>query len=174
MDNENTPNVGEVEESAGKSNIVTEDSLTENKVPNQLPDRKLTLKNGTSISAAAGDTNYDLLSKLLEKEPALFQTMLAIARNPKAEVPIKDVRFLAHAGFLTNRTRTMNEDMRNVILSSYTETPEGPVLLNPFKLETEEEASYLQEIEKQGNVRLRKFLGNTLDDTDHNNQEFTR
>ncbi len=120
--------------------VVVEEHLTKG------PKDKFKLKSGGEINVVGGHFAVLQLQALLDKSPEDFRTLLAIARgNPQDAVPDSIERL--KGGFLHPRTCEVHPPiLRDILLSSYQETPEGPVLVNPFQLN---QATDAQEVERQ-------------------------
>ena len=127
---------------------VKEERLEEEQLRKTFP-----LKNGGLIEAGQGLNELSALRVLLEEEPYHFQTLLAIARGEAEALDPESIAHLNREGYLSKDAR-IDKDLRDVLLSSYQETPvEGPVLVTPFKLSDASEALVLERGEEQRHQR---------------------
>jgi hypothetical protein len=117
----------------------------------------VSLKNGSEIDAGWGITFWRALQSLLDQHPEHLQALLAIAKGRSEDAPARSVAFLRHGGLLL-RDRTVNPDAQAVLLSAYQETAEGPVLVNPFRLDSPEQAQALESRDAERSHRLLRWL----------------
>jgi hypothetical protein len=92
-------------------------------------------------------------SSLLEQAPEHFQALLAIAYGRHAEAPSQSVEILKDA-LLLRPDGTLVPDLGNVLHSAYHQTAEGPVLINPFRLDDPEQVQMLEEMEQNALQKL--------------------
>ena len=110
----------------------------------------LSLKNGAQIEARDGKLYYGFLCSLLAEEPEVFRGLLAFAQDQnRAMLPGHRVRLMFLGGYLEPDGSIMPK-VRDVLLSAYKETPDGPMLVNPFFLSRPEQARELERMETEG------------------------
>lgn len=125
-------------------------------------ERVVLLKNGARIEAGLGSATYLALRGLLEQEPELFQSLLALAREDPIDVPENNIAALRDAFFLRSDGRP-SLATRNVLLSAYRQTPDGPTLVHPFRFGSAEEVKREERAENNAWDRVRRWLSD--DDT---------
>jgi hypothetical protein len=108
----------------------------------------LRLKNGGQIKAGEGRIQWRDLTALLQQEPDLFRALLALALGRPEAMSAEHRKRLRYIGGFLERDGSIIPYVRDVLLSAYQETAEGPVLVNPFILESEEQA---REFERRDN-----------------------
>lgn len=133
-------------------------TLKEERVSDDPRRRHYELKNGSRIEARWGGFHFERLVNLLQHEPGHFQGLLALARETPREVAPDTLRYLTEAGgFL--REGVIEQGVKDVLLSSYRETVEGVVLVNPFRLADQTQADELQRQEDDNLRWLLRELG---------------
>lgn len=147
----------------GPANVpaaVREDLLTDR--DNQL----VQFKNGGQIESQWGRAWLGICRRLLEQEPRHFAALLALAQGRSGDVPPESMAFFKQVGgFLQGDD--INPKVRGVLLSAYQETAEGPVLVNPFRFESEEQArEFEQEWERIENRNLDRLIRHLRKDED--------
>lgn len=136
----------------GSRRPVREGLLTEDEGERVVP-----LKNGAQVEVALGRATYQALRGLLAREPELFGSLLARARGePGAlsedhDARLRDALFLRPDGTLAPATR-------NVLLSAYRQTPDGPALVHPFRFTSSAEATQEERAEDAAWDRARRWL----------------
>jgi len=103
------------------------------------------LKKGGEIDGAIGQAIWEMLQDLYDQKPQLFASLLAIAEDRGAGVPLDHVAALQHDLFLRGDDATVVSDVKAVLLSSAKTTTEGLTLVNPFRVTSEAEAAALQQ-----------------------------
>ena len=136
----------------GSRGWAKEGLLTEGK-----DERVLRLKNGAQIEADWGNANYFALQGLLEQEPEAFHSLLEVARGGLRAIPEGHLSVLRNA-LLLRPDGTVTPGTRDVLLSAYRETPDGPALVNPFQFTSEEEVRREEQAEKNELDRVRRWL----------------
>src|SRR5580704_17015667 len=104
------------------------------------PKKKYTLKNGGQVEGSSGIGTLRALESLLVQSPDLFNALLAIVQGRAQDATPEAITELRKATFIGARTGAVIPEIRDVLLSAYQETPEGPVLVNPYRFESEAEA----------------------------------
>ncbi len=137
--------------------------LTEELLEEERKSRILRLKNGVQIEASEGRIRLMDLEGLLEHHPDHFKGLLALARGKQEEVSAETIRFLGESRIFL-RAGEINPDVRDVLLSAYQETAEGPVLVNPFRFTSVEEAREMEREEKRNADRLIREIFEDDDD----------
>ena len=94
--------------------------------------------------------------RLLEENPALFQSLRSLVEGRKDEVPKEHVQELRHELFL-NRDRSVLPGPRAIIETCYRETADGPCIVDPFDVKTTADAARLQEAEESNARSEREF-----------------
>ena len=121
------------------------------------------LKNGALISTELALILLSGLRSLLENEPEHFKTLLAVANGDKQRIDQESTTVLRSQSFL-DEDNCILQSMRDVLLSAYQETKEGPIVGNPFRLLDLRDARALEGIDKQ---RKAKFLRDVLEKLDN-------
>jgi len=121
------------------------------------------LKNGYQVELRRGMADYQSLGLLFEKDSSLFQALLTIAQGRPHDVSTENTAALRNGLYLLPDF-SMREDLRNVLLSAYQETPDGCVLVNPFRLESTDQAGALEHMEKAALERLLRLIGGDKDE----------
>jgi len=114
---------------------------------------ELVLKNGGRIEASLGQALLRALEGLLEQAPHHFRALHAIAEGRSSEAPPESVSALKDAHFL-RPDGTAIPGLADVVVSAYQQTRDGPVLINPFQLETLDQVRALERMEQEGRLRL--------------------
>jgi hypothetical protein len=120
----------------------------------------LPLKNGGQIEAAFGLAGWRSLEHLLEQSPQNFRALLAIAEGRPGDADAQSIAHLSDSLFL-RPDGSLEPGMRDVLLSSHTVTSEGSVLVNPFRLDTSDQAHTLEQIDDTGYQWLRREIRRT-------------
>lgn len=120
-------------------------------------ERVLPLKNGRQIEARLGLATYQSLGYLFQRDPGLFLALRDIAEGRPEKVAPRQTSALREALFL-RRDLSIDDSVRDVLLSAYQEAPDGPVLVNPFKLQNPDEARALEQMQKAGFDRAIRLL----------------
>jgi hypothetical protein len=110
--------------------------------------KQYTLKNGQQIEGRRGCLALLDLKGLLEQSPQFFRALLAIVQGRLEDASPEAVAYLKDCGYLRADTGAVRADIPDVLLSAYQETPEGPVLVNPFKFNSTDEAREVEQSEK--------------------------
>lgn len=117
----------------------------------------LPLKNGGHVEASLGQALLRMLEGLLERHPDDFHALLAIIEGRTEEAPSARVEALKEA-MLLRPDGSVIPGLRDVLLSAYQQTQEGPVLVNPFQLESNDQARALEQAEEEGYLRLAREI----------------
>jgi hypothetical protein len=118
---------------------------------------KFTLKNGDQVDADWTVILYESLVAMQDVRPRRFQSLLALAQGRAGDVVADDLEYFKEAGFITP-AGALSSDVQSVLVSAYQETPEGAVLINPVRLETQADRAAVERIEQTLNQRARDFL----------------
>jgi len=118
---------------------------------------KFTLKNGDQVDAHSTVILYDTLVAIRDVHPRRFESLLALAQGRPSDVPSDDLEYLKEAG-LVDQTGAIQADVRSVLISSYKQTPEGPVLIHPVRLESVADRVAVEKVNAELDRRVRKFL----------------
>jgi hypothetical protein len=92
--------------------------------------------------------------KLLEEDPAHFQSLRSLVAGRIEEVSEQHIRDLGRWLFLA-RDRSVLPGPRAIIEACYRETPDGPCIVDPFDVKTHADAAQLREAE-ENNARARE------------------
>lgn len=109
----------------------------------------LPLKNGAlaDVRDALVDLNY--LRAELALNPEGFQILLDLAHaRPPTTATSERIELLKKHGHLS-RDGTLPATIRDILLSAHQVTPEGPVLVSPFKLESATDRLLVERAERQ-------------------------
>ncbi len=118
---------------------------------------KLQLKNGTMADVEGTLFTLGYLRYLLDVEPKLFDALLALVQDRPQDADPKQVQALPKGAFFGPDGR-VKSDVADVLLSSYVEVPgEGPVLVNPFKLQNETDKLLVERTAKEMAQADRQF-----------------
>lgn len=120
---------------------------------------KLRLKNGSEVDARAAYVDWKLLQATQQKQPAEFAALLALARSEQmalTEEAREELRRRNHFAF--DSDGNLDQVAGAIILSAYRETPDGPMLVNPFQLSTEAERELFDETERKVDNVFLRFL----------------
>lgn len=116
------------------------------------------LRNGGQISASEGTAAFSTLTGLLERAPDRLAAMAAIALGRPGDAAPEHVAALTK-GLMLRPDGSIPDYLRVVLLAAYQETPEGPVLVNPFRPENEVQVRRLERLDRDALERLRRVLG---------------
>jgi hypothetical protein len=132
-----------------KEGMNEEDELLRKVIPLKEP--------GKEIAAGLGLAELETLRSLLVKHPDHFQTLLAIAQGQEPNDPA-GITFLIHCAFL-KKDGSINQCTRDVLISAYQNpSGEGPVLVNPFKLDNQQQAEMLERLIAGNSRRLLEWF----------------
>jgi len=134
-----------------------QEGLDTGKVTNQEQRGKLTLKDGLEVDAREAQVLTELLRAKMQVRPEEFRSLLALAQgnpqdaSPVSLQPLQDQGLLDSSGIILPM-------VRSILLSAYTITPEGPVLVSPFHLRNEADKQTAERAEEQNDQILRRWL----------------
>jgi hypothetical protein len=117
----------------------------------------VTLKNGTRFDAGLTRAAYQTLDAFLEREPELFGSLLALARDQQDAVPADHITRL-RAALLVRPDGTLVPVVREVLLSAYRDTPDGPALVHPVRFASAEEVAREERAEEASWNWLNRWL----------------
>ena len=120
---------------------------------------KVSLTNGCTDDVRFALCEWGALTALLENDPKIFQAALELAHGRVQ--PPREMQLLRHA-LLTFHTGQLRPSIRNLLLASYRDTPEGPVMAFPFKLDNEEDRMAVEAAERRAAQNLRAFGAHLL------------
>lgn len=104
------------------------------------------LKNGADIEIGIGQAYLRTLEGMLTNQPELFDSCRMIAQGQGENVPEAHRRSLRKS-LVLRPDGTLLPGFADILLSAYQETPEGPVLANPFRLDSQEQADRMSRLE---------------------------
>lgn len=133
---------------------------TEGRLPAPDESPKLRLKNGSDVDARRAYVVWQMLGAVETRRPNDLRTLSELARGGEAEVPAEtqsDLReryrdWFTEDGILTSV-------VREVLLSASRDTVEGSVLVNPFKLLTQQDVDLFTRIQSQDDRFLGRLFG---------------
>lgn len=117
------------------------------------------LKNGARLDVRIALAEWRALVGLLEAQPQVFRAALEMARGH--DQPPSVLRTLRR-NWLTFRTGELRPPVRDLLLSSYRETPEGPVMTFPARLADEESRVAVEQDERRVAEVLRRLADHFL------------
>lgn len=120
---------------------------------------QLRLKNGADVDARPAYVRWQLLHGIESRHPAHVRAFWELARGEDLAIPhdmLHEVR-KRYANWF-EQSGNLNSLVRDVILSAYRETPDGPMLVNPFQLATQAETDLFAQIEREDDDFLRRLL----------------
>lgn len=118
---------------------------------------KFTLKNGDQIDARWAILLYDRLRAMQAVHPKRLKSLLALAPDRPNDVPTDHLELFKEGG-LADSAGAISPDVRGVLLSSYQQTPDGPVLTNPVRFASAADRAAVERINRELNQRFRSFL----------------
>jgi hypothetical protein len=122
--------------------------MEKNEASEERTTPKLRLKNGAMCDVRVALEDRSLLNFMHEVHPEHFQSLLALAKG-QAEHAVPDhVAWFEERGYVT-ADGGVREDLRDVLLSSYQTTREGPMLLNPFALDKPEDLDIINAVQRK-------------------------
>jgi hypothetical protein len=120
--------------------------------------KTFTLKNGAEIGGILGRETWRILQVLADSHPAKFASLLAIAEGRGEEIPAAHRDFLRQELFLRGDTGEIVDHIKNVLLSAVQRTAEGLVLVNPFRVPTDEVGRRLEQADADVMEGYRRLL----------------
>jgi hypothetical protein len=132
----------------------------------------LTLKNGAKVNARHALAERSRLERLLRNHPDHFGALMRLSKAQAAgsnqfdQTTIQEsVRFLKNNGDLL-KDGQVRSIVRDVLISSYQETPDGPVMTQPFLLASKEDKRIADRIEEDADQRFQEWLREARSDKD--------
>jgi hypothetical protein len=137
----------QTEQATGPGSFLVQ--LREERMEEERADTMYPLKAGGQIGGRHGRFVLLDLEGILEQSPHLFQALLAIVQDRREDAPPEALARLSDCGYLKADDGTVRADIRDVLLSAFQDTPEGPVLgvtteylsffgINPIQFELHE------------------------------------
>ncbi len=128
----------------------------------------LALKNGSRHNARHALAEWRNLERMLRHHPHHFNGLLALCRHqePTAAgqpelLPADSITYLKTDGVL-GKDSEVRPIVRDVLLSSYQITPDGPAMTLPFAFSSHEERLIFERIANQTNQPFKTWLRNAL------------
>ena len=118
---------------------------------------RLSLKKGSDADVLLALSQLDHLGAMLRVRPERFLTLLALAQGRPEEAKQEHITHLTKSGFIS-KDGSISQDLRELLLSAYQMTGDGPVLVNPFKLQTNEDKRKADRADRQIDRFWEKFL----------------
>ncbi len=131
---------------------------------------RLRLKNGNETLAQKAYVTWKSLAEIQKEFPVHFYVLRLMSEGQLKEVPLHICAELINkfGEMAFSKDGCINSETLDVIDSSYRETPDGPMLVNPFELSTAEERTTLDEIERYVRfLKKRFFRGDDLPPDEH-------
>jgi hypothetical protein len=116
---------------------------------------KLLLKNGKLVNVEDALIELEGLRETQESFPGEFQAMVALAQGRPQEAHPRHLKSLRRYG-LIGRDGALWPLTADVLLSSLEMSPEGPVLVNPFKLSSQAEKLLAERADDDLGRRIRE------------------
>jgi hypothetical protein len=110
---------------------------------------KLRLKNGAMADVRLAMYVLEELRVKIDQSPEAFQALLALAHGHPDQADPYQVDGLKRRGWV-GKDGHVRQDVADVLLSSLEMTPEGPVLVNPFKLQNKREQRIADKAQEDG------------------------
>lgn len=134
----------------------------------------LRLKNGELANVRFALAERECLDYLMRVQPQHFNVLLRLCRDDSRDPEMSEADWQKSIEFLKNETRDLRDDdtvrplARNVLLSSYQVTTDGPVLTQPFELAGQDEKQVADMVDRRVDEDLPKFMRDFLrgDDSD--------
>lgn len=123
-----------------------------------LREETLTLKNGVVANAAMALFEYRLLSRLQKSDPERFAVVLRMAHGEPARMSRHQRKVFQNRTACTDENGNIRPLLRDVLLSSYTETAEGPVLANPFAFRDARDRELTEDIQRGYERSVQKWI----------------
>ena len=129
----------------------------------------LRLKNGELANVQSALAERACLEDLLRIHPQHFKVLLSLSRGDAPDPTVPETTWRESVEFLKNETRDLRHDgtvrplARNVLLSSYQVTPDGPVLSQPFALTSQQEKQLADAIDQRTDTHRAQFLRRLLE-----------
>jgi hypothetical protein len=128
-----------------------------------LPDRiegKVRLKNGSEVDAQPAYVRWRMLEALEKVNPSDARALLSFARGDQWLLSSEAGQLLRDKQSPWFQSDGKLEPIaQSVILSAWRDTTDGPVIVNPFQLATQQDVDLLARIERQDNRFLRTLFG---------------
>jgi hypothetical protein len=117
---------------------------------------KLHLKNGSVADVEDALAALGYLRYLLDEEPKLFAALLALAQGKPEDADPEQVKALPKGEFFGTDDK-LRPIVAAVLLSSFRQTREGSVLINPFRFESETDKLMVERLAKEAAIADRAF-----------------
>jgi hypothetical protein len=136
----------------------------------QTADLILRLKNGELAEARLALAERNILDRFLTTQPRHFEVLLRLCRGDVPESP--DAAWRKSLEVLKQRRSVLDDGTvrpltRNVILSSYKVTPDGPVMAQPFALTNEQNRELADLVDRQLDENRATFVRKILSGIDN-------
>lgn len=145
----------------------------EGRMPKKEEEPILPLKNGSTANVRHALAERRNLERLLRHAPQHFDILLKLCQGTTAEaiarsgIPAEESLKYLQNDTVLQKDGTVRPIVRDVLLSSYQVTPDGPAITMPFAFTTHEQTEMVDAIQQQINeraTRLFKYLGWGRDD----------
>lgn len=122
---------------------------------------KLRLKNGVEVDARKAYVDWRMFVGAEKETPAHVQALVALARGDDGSVP-SNVRLALQSTYEDwfASDGSLLPLIKDVVLSAFRDTPDGPVIVNPFQLTSQADAEVFDRVERRYYRILRWFFGN--------------
>ena len=118
---------------------------------------QISLKNGSRHDLRIAQAIWEALAPLITTHPDLFAAALNLA-NGIAPSPAMSRELRRE--FMTLENGELRAIIRDVLLSSYQETADGPILISPFKVESPADRQAFEECEKRAARNTTRMVTN--------------
>jgi hypothetical protein len=126
---------------------------------------KIRLKNGSEVDARGAYVIWRML-ELEEPQSPQLQLLLAMARGNESTVStVPNTEFKTHHRVWFLKDGALHPVAKQVLLSAYRDTPDGPVIVSPFQLNSQQDIELLAVIQRQHDRSLRRFFRDMGDDS---------
>lgn len=132
--------------------------------PNSEANREqITLRTGAVVERGLARAFYGMLTSLAEQDPVALAALLAIAQGRDANPAL--VARLAAEGLLPDHGQP-RPVARAVLLAAFRDTPEGPVLVDPFRYNSAEDLGRQEALDNHSTKWLLRDIFRTTDGDD--------
>jgi hypothetical protein len=126
-----------------------------------LPKRiegKVRLKNGSEVDAQKAYVSWRFLQAFTMTEPAEMRALLALAHGEDWLVSTETKDRLRVDRTWFDKNGTLEPHVKDVLLSGWRDTADGPVMVDPFQLTTQAEVDLIARIERQSERFWRSLI----------------
>ena len=135
-------------------------------------DSFLPLKNGSSANVRHALAEWRNLERLLRLQPRHFDVLLSLSKGEQLSAPPStdlgpqnSLEYLKGDGTLLE-DGTVRPIVRDVLLSGFAITPDGPAIHLPFAISNDEQRRIFEDVGSRTNVSLKNWLRDVLTGSD--------